>query len=58
MSYMEQSLSLFEYNNRIKRLLYNEQVQACWVTAETSDLRVSRGHCYLELIQKNETQKY
>lgn len=55
MSYMEQSLSLFEYNNRIKRLLYNEQVQACWVTAETSDLRVSRGHCYLELIQKNET---
>lgn len=51
---MEQSLSLLEYNNRIKHLLYNEQVQACWVTAETADLRVSRGHCYMELIQKNE----
>lgn len=51
---MEQSLSLIEYNNRIKRLLYNEQVQSCWVTAETADLRVSRGHCYMELIQKNE----
>lgn len=51
---MEQSLSLLEYNNRIKRLLYNEQVQSCWVTAETADLHVSRGHCYLELIQKNE----
>lgn len=47
-------LSLLEYNSRIKELLYDSRVQACWVTAETSDLRVSRGHCYLELIQKNE----
>lgn len=24
-----------------------------WVTAETSDLRVSGGHCYMELVQKD-----
>ena len=51
---MNEPLSLIEYNSRIKRLLYDSSVQECWVTAETSDLRVSRGHCYLELIQKNE----
>ena len=47
-------LSLLQYNARIKRLLYDPAVQSCWVTAETSDLRVSRGHCYLELIQKDD----
>ena len=47
-------ISLLEYNNRIKGLLYDTTVQSCWVTAETSDLRVSRGHCYLELLQKND----
>ncbi len=47
-------LSLLEYNSRIKNLLYDPSVQSCWVVAETSDLRVSRGHCYIELIQKND----
>jgi len=51
---MEKSLTLLEYNTRIKYLVNDPQVQGCWVTAETSDLRVSRGHCYMELIQKNE----
>lgn len=27
-------------------------VNDVWVTGETSDLRVSRGHCYLDLIEK------
>lgn len=49
-----ESISLLEYNNRIKGLLYDPTVQSCWVTAETSDLRVSRGHCYLELLQKSD----
>ena len=49
-----EALSLLQYNSRIKRLVGDPSVQACWVKAETSDLRVSRGHCYLELIQKNE----
>lgn len=50
-----EALSLIEYNSRIKRLLFDPSVQSCWVTAETSDVRVSRGHCYLELIQKNDS---
>ncbi len=51
---MQQSLTLLEYNQRIKNLMYDPDVQNCWVTAETSDLRVSRGHCYMELLQKDE----
>lgn len=51
---MEQALTLLEYNLLIKGLVHDSSVQGCWVTGETSDLRVSRGHCYLELIQKNE----
>lgn len=51
---MQQTLTLLEYNRRIKNLMYDPDVQDCWVTAETSDLRVSRGHCYMELIQKDD----
>ncbi len=29
-------------------------LNSVWVTAELSDLRVSGGHCYVELIEKNE----
>lgn len=53
---MNESLTLLEFNHRIKELVYDPQVQGCWVTAETSDLRVSRGHCYLELIQKDDRE--
>lgn len=47
-------VTLLEFNRRIKALLYNQQVTAVWVTAETSDVQVRRGHCYLELLQKDE----
>lgn len=30
-------------------------LQGAWVIAELSDLRVSGGHCYMELIEKNQT---
>lgn len=29
-------------------------LQGTWVTAELSDVRVSGGHCYMELIEKNQ----
>lgn len=32
----------------------NMALQGVWVTAELSDLRISGGHCYVELIEKNE----
>lgn len=49
----ESAISLLEFNRRISRLLHDEGVQRCWVVAETSDVRQSGGHCYLELVQKN-----
>ncbi len=47
-------ISLLEFNGRIKRLLHHSDVLDCWVAAETADLRLSRGHCYMELLQKDE----
>ena len=48
------AISLLEFNRRIKGLLYDQQVMGVWVTAETRDVQVRRGHCYLELLQKAE----
>lgn len=30
-------------------------LQGAWVTAELSDLRIAGGHCYMELIEKNQS---
>lgn len=49
----ETAISLVEFNRRIGGLLHDASVQRCWVVAETSDVRQSGGHCYLELVQKN-----
>ena len=51
----QQSISLFELNNLVRR-----GIKAClpgefWVQAETSDVRSNHsGHCYLEFVQKDE----
>lgn len=47
-------LSLRELNARIKRLLNNPAVTNCWVRADLSDVHVRGGHCYCELIEKDE----
>lgn len=49
----ETAISLVEFNRRIGGLLHDASVQRCWVVAETSDVRQSGGHCYLELVQKD-----
>lgn len=33
----------------------NRDIQNVWVQAELSDLRVSGGHCYVELVEKDES---
>ena len=49
-----QGISLSEFNSRIECLINGcPEVQRQWVVAETSDLRLVRGHCYMELIEKN-----
>lgn len=49
----ETAISLVEFNRLIGGLLHDASVQRCWVVAETSDVRQSGGHCYLELVQKD-----
>lgn len=49
-----QPITLLELNNRLARTINAAQgVQNVWVIAETSDLRQSGAHCYLELIDKD-----
>lgn len=47
-------LSLFELNNLIHNAIDVVMPDEYWVRAELSEVRESRGHCYLEFIQKDE----
>lgn len=46
------TITLQEFNNRIKRLLADPSVMNCWVVAETTDVRINQ-HCYIQLLQKD-----
>lgn len=46
------TITLQEFNNRIKRLLADPSVMNCWVVTETTDVRINQ-HCYLQLLEKN-----
>ena len=49
-----QPLTLLELNSRISRLLATAPgINNVWIMAETSDVRRSGPHCYLELIDKD-----
>ena len=48
-------LSLLELNNQIKEVIDNHLEKTYWVTGEISEIKTNpSGHCYLELIQKDE----
>ncbi len=53
---MEPHFSLSELNRMVRDSLQEALPDAYWVMAETHDVRVnpSSGHCYLELVEKNE----
>jgi len=51
-SKLPNTITLQEFNNRIKRLLADPSVMNCWVVAETTDVRINQ-HCYLQLLEKN-----
>ena len=54
---VEQKYSLFQLNNQIKDVLSGAFSSAIWVIAEISEIKENRnGHCYLELIEKNEDE--
>lgn len=50
----ERRLTLYELNNLVRRSIETVLTDEYWVEAELSDVRESRGHCYMELIQKDE----
>ncbi len=47
------AIGLLELNNRITTAINAAGLSNTWVVAETSDVRQSNGHCYMELIEKD-----
>ena len=50
----EKRLTLYELNSLVREVLECEMPDEYWVEAELSECREARGHCYMELIQKDE----
>lgn len=50
-----ESMSLSQLNAQVRMAVTHAFPEACWLQAETSDVRVnaSSGHCYLEFIEKH-----
>ena len=47
------ALSLYELNNLVREVISTTLHDEYWVETELSELREVRGHCYMELIQKD-----
>ena len=50
----EKTLTLYELNSLVREVIECEMPNEYWVEAELSECRESKGHCYMELIQKDE----
>lgn len=51
----ETYLTLWRYQQLVGNTLRsNPDLQGAWVMAELSDVRVAGGHCYMELVEKDE----
>ena len=50
---MNTPLSLFELNNLVREVITTDISMEYWVEAELSEVREVRGHCYMELVQKD-----
>ena len=46
--------TLLELNRLVREVIESEMPHEYWVEAELSECRESRGHCYMELIEKDE----
>lgn len=47
-------ISLYELTMRITALVRQPETQNVWVTAELQDVATRGGHCYMELLQKDD----
>lgn len=52
----EQGLSLYELNALVREAIEGEMNREYWVRAELSEIRESRGHCYMELVDSGEAR--
>ena len=50
----DRHITLFELNRMVRESIELSMPDEYWVEAELSECRESRGHCYMELIQKDE----
>lgn len=50
----DKTYSLYELNWLVRRVIETEVNREFWVEAELSECRENRGHCFMELIQKEE----
>lgn len=48
------NLTLLQLNNIVRNAIEDNLRQNYWVEAELSECRVSGGHCYMELVEKDE----
>lgn len=48
-------VTLLQLTKYVASLVMVKETQNVWVTAELSDVAVRGGHCYMELLQKNES---
>ncbi len=54
-----QKITLFELNQKVKEAITQSLTNQFWVIAEISEIKEnSSGHCYLELIQKEDLKDY
>ena len=50
----DERLTLLELNGLVRELIETDMPGEYWVEAELSECRESRGHCYMELIQRDD----
>ena len=48
-------LTLSQLTGRISSVLHTAFVESVWVQAEISELNVRKGHCYMELVEKDDS---
>jgi len=47
-------MTLYELNRLVREAIEDSMAREYWVEAEVAECREARGHCYLELIEKDE----
>ena len=52
-SMRKETLTLYELNQMVREALAITMPDEYWVEAEISEMREVRGHCYMELVQKD-----